>query len=303
MRDTDLYTRISGIEVPWQVSTVKVEMAKGEIIVHVERKVGAKLCCPICGRESQGYDSRRRRWHHLDTCQYKTILEADIPRVECPEHGVVATSVPWAEPNSGFTAMFKALVIDRLKKASTAAVWRLMGLSWNAIDKTMQQAVKRGLARRGEICARHLGVDETAFKTRHDYVTIVSDQDESKVLHVSSDRKKAGLKKWYESLPECYLQAIESVSILESLLSAQEKIAFDKFHVTKYLGEAVDKVRRQEHRVLMTEGHEDLKGSKHDWLYNQANMTPEKRRSFRALRESTLKTAHTWAIKELAISL
>ena len=303
MRDTDLYTRISGIEVPWQVSTVKVEMAKGEIIVHVERKVGAKLCCPICGRESQGYDSRRRRWRHLDTCQYKTILEADVPRVECPEHGVVATSVPWAEPNSGFTAMFKALVIDRLKKASTAAVWRLMGLSWNAIDRTMQQAVKRGLARRGEICARHLGVDETAFKTRHDYVTIVSDQDESKVLHVSSDRKKAGLKKWYESLPECYLQAIESVSILESLLSAQEKIAFDKFHVTKYLGEAVDKVRRQEHRVLMAEGHEDLKGSKHDWLYNQANMTPEKRRSFRALRESTLKTAHTWAIKELAISL
>ena len=303
MRDTDLYTRISGIEVPWQVSTVKVEMAKGEIIVHVERKVGAKLCCPICGRESQGYDSRRRRWRHLDTCQYKTILEADVPRVECPEHGVVATSVPWAEPNSGFTAMFKALVIDRLKKASTAAVWRLMGLSWNAIDRTMQQAVKRGLARRGEICARHLGVDETAFKTRHDYVTIVSDQDESKVLHVSSDRKKAGLKKWYESLPECYLQAIESVSILESLLSAQEKIAFDKFHVTKYLGEAVDKVRRQKHKVLMAEGHEDLKGSKHHWLYNQANMTPEKRRSFRALCESTLKTAHTWAIKELAISL
>ena len=89
MRDTDLYTRILGIEVPWQVSTVKVEMAKGEVIVQVERKVGAKLCCPTCGRESPGYDSRRRRWRHLDTCQYKTILEANVPRVECP------TSMVW----------------------------------------------------------------------------------------------------------------------------------------------------------------------------------------------------------------
>nr|VFJ46061.1 MAG: transposase [Candidatus Kentron sp. FW] len=90
---------------------------------------------------------------------------------------------------------------------------------------------------------------------------------------------------------------------LESVPGAQEKIAFDKFHVAKYLGEAVDKVRRQEHKALMAEGREDLKGSKYDWLYNQANMTPKKRRSFRALRESALKTARAWAIKELAMSL
>ena len=51
-----------------------------------------------------------------------------MPRVKCPEHGVVTTTVPWAEPNSGFTALFEALVIDWLKEASTSAVARLMGL-------------------------------------------------------------------------------------------------------------------------------------------------------------------------------
>ena len=313
MRDTDLYTRILGIEAPWQVSAVEVEMANREIVVQVERKAGEKPRCPTCGKHSPGYDSRRRRWRHLDTCQYKTILEADVPRVECPEHGVVTTSVPWAEPNSGFTAMFEALVIDWLKEATISAVSRLMGLSWNAIDGIMQRAVKRGLARRGEICAPHLGVDETAFKKRHDYVTIVSDQSAGVVLHVGSDRKKAGLKEWYESLPEHHLQAIESVSMdmwpafinatLESIPGAEEKIAFDKFHVAKYLGEAVDKVRRQEHKALMAEGREDLKGSKYDWLYNRANMSPDKRENFMALRQSTLKTARAWAIKELAMSL
>lgn len=313
MRDTDLYTQILGIKAPWQVSRVEVEMAKGEVTVHVEREAGSKLCCPTCGERAAGYDSRTRRWRHLDTCQCKTILVADVPRVKCPKHGVVTTSVPWAEPGSGFTMMFEALVIDWLKEAPTSAVSRLMGVSWNAIDRIMQQAVQRGLARRQTESVGHLGVDETAFRKRHDYVTVVSDQSTGTVLHVGEDRKKAGLKNWYESLPEHCLQAIESVSMdmwpafinatLESVPGAGEKIAFDKFHVAKYLGEAVDKVRRQEHKTLMAEGYEDLKGTKYDWLYNPQNMTRKQQRSFKALRDSTLKTARAWAIKELAMSL
>jgi transposase len=76
-----------------------------------------------------------------------------------------------------------------------------------------------------------------------------------------------------------------------------------KFHVAKYLGEAVNKVRRQEHKALMAEGYEDLKGSKYDWLYNPKNMTRKQKKRFKALRDSTLKTARAWAIKELAMSL
>ena len=313
MRDKDLYAQILGIKSPWQVADVELSVSKGEVTVQVEQEAGAKSCCPNCGKESPGYDSRRRRWRQLDTCQYKTILVADVPRVKCEEHGVVTVSVPWAEPGSGFTAMFEALVIDWLKEASTSAVSRLMGLSWNAIDGIMQRAVARGLSRREAVFPTRIGVDETAFRKRHDYVTIVSDQQEGNVLHVGSDRRKETLKAWYESLTEAQRDAIESVSMdmwpayinatLESLPEAEEKIAFDKFHVAKYLGEAVDKVRRQEHKALMAEGYEDLKGSKHDWLYNPENMTRKQKIRFKSLRDSTLKTARAWAIKELAMSL
>jgi transposase len=233
--------------------------------------------------------------------------------VKCEEHGVVTVSVPWAEPGSGFTAMFEALVIDWLKEASISAVSRLMGLSWNAIDGIMQRAVERGLSRREEVFPTQIGVDETAHRKRHDYVTIVSDQGEGSVLHVGSDRKKETLKAWYESLTQEQREAIESVSMdmwpafinatLESLTGAQQKIAFDKFHVAKHLGEAVDKVRRQEREVLMVDGYEELKGSKHHWLYNPDNMTHKQKIRFKALRDSTLKTARAWAIKELAMSL
>lgn len=313
MRDKDLYAQILGIKSPWQVADVELSVSKGEVTVQVEQEAGAKSCCPSCGKESPGYDSRRRRWRHLDTCQYKTILLADVPRVKCEEHGVVTVSVPWAEPGSGFTAMFEALVIDWLKEASTSAVSRLMGLSWNAIDGIMQRAVARGLLRREAVFPTQIGVDETAFRKRHDYVTIVSDQQEGNVLHVGSDRRKETLKAWYESLTEEQRESIQSVSMdmwpayinatLENLPEAEEKIAFDKFHVAKYLGEAVDKVRRQEHKALMAEGYEDLKGSKHDWLYNPENMTRKQKIRFKSLRDSTLKTARAWAIKELAMSL
>lgn len=313
MRDKDLYAQILGIESPWQVTEVELKSAKNEVIVHVIPKSGSKHCCPTCGEDSAGYDSRPRRWRHLDTCQYKTILVADVPRVTCKEHGVVTVSVPWAEPGSGFTALFEALVIDWLKEASISAVSRLMGLSWSAIDGIMQRAVERGLSRREERSITQIGVDETAFKKRHDYVTIVSDQGEGTVLFVGDDRKKATLKSWYAALTDERREAIESVSMdmwpafinatLESLPGAKEKIAFDKFHVAKYLGEAVNKVRRHEHKALMAEGYEDLKGSKHDWLYNPKNMTHKQKIRFKALRDSTLKTARAWAIKELAMSL
>lgn len=315
MRDKELYARILGIESPWEVSSVELALSEGEgeVVVHVEQEEGATQCCPSCGEVSPGYDSRTRRWRHLDTCQYKTILVADVPRVKCEEHGVVTVSVPWAESGSGFTAMFEALVIDWLQEASTSAVSRVMNLSWNAIDGIMQRAVERGLSRREERCVTRLGVDETAFRKRHDYVTIVSDQEAGTVLHVGSDRKKETLKDWYGGLTQEQRAAIESVSMdmwpafinatLESIPGAEEKIAFDKFHVAKYLGEAVDKVRRQEHKALMAEGYEDLKGSKYDWLYNPENMTHKQKVRFKALRESTLKTARAWAIKELAMSL
>ncbi|MCU7907339.1 MAG: transposase family protein [Candidatus Thiodiazotropha sp. (ex Lucinoma aequizonata)] len=104
-------------------------MSDGNVTVHVEQKVGTKQCCPTCEDLSSGYDTRKRSWRHLDTCQYKTILVADTPRVECKEHRVLTVSVPWTEPGTGFTAIFEALVIDWLKEASISVVSRLMGLS------------------------------------------------------------------------------------------------------------------------------------------------------------------------------
>ncbi len=185
MKDTDLYAQILGIRAPWRVAEVNLALAAGEVSVFVERDPGIVLVCPKCGREVPGYDKRQRKWRHLDTCQYKTMLIGEAPRVQCPEHGVVTVDVPWSEPGSGFTAPFEALVIDWLKDASVSAIARQMGLSWNAIDGIMGRAVARGMKRRQAEAPKHIGVDETSFRKRHDYVTIVSNLAEGRVLHVA----------------------------------------------------------------------------------------------------------------------
>jgi len=84
---------------------------------------------------------------------------------------------------------------------------------------------------------------------------------------------------------------------------ADNKTAFDKFHVAKYLGDGVDKIRRHEHRHLLQEGDQTLKGSKYQWLRNPHNMSRAQAQNFAALRDSRLKTARAWAMKEMAMDI
>jgi len=213
MRDVDLYARILGLSVPWKVTEVHLDRPAGQLVVKVALMADAVLACPHCGHASPGYDHRVRRWRHLDTCQYTTIVQAQVPRLSCPEHGVVTASVPWAEPDSGFTQLFEALVIDWLKEASIQAVARQLGLSWGAIDRIMQRAVSRGLARREAVSPQRLCVDETSFRKRHDYVTVVTDPQAGIVLHVAEDRRTESLAGFYAGLADDRRAGIEAVAM------------------------------------------------------------------------------------------
>jgi transposase len=163
MHDIGLYAAILGIKAPWQVTAVDLQLKEEEVRVIVATKPGTRWACPSCGKPCPGYDTRRRSWRHLDTCQFKTFVVADVPRVECGEHGVVQIEVPWADPSAGFTALMESLIIDWLKEASITAVSRRMRLSWHEIDGVMQRAVRRGLARRKLEAIERIGVDETSF--------------------------------------------------------------------------------------------------------------------------------------------
>jgi transposase len=196
--------------------------------------------------------------------QYRTYVIADVPRVQCEEHGVRQIEVPWSDASSRFTALFEALVIDWLREANVRAISRRLRLSWEQVAGIQSRAVKRGLARREQRPPRQIGVDETAFQKRHEYVTVVHDIDEEVVVHVADDRKQEALEGYFEALGPKACAALERVAMdmwapyiaatRAQVPNADAKIVFDKFHIAKHLGDAVDKVRRQENRELVSEG-------------------------------------------------
>lgn len=310
MRIEDFFSAALGLPRPWKVQRVDL-LGKQELFeVHVTHSGRLKLACPICGQKGPGYDSRARRWRHLDACGYQTWLVCDVPRMKCREHGVVQVAVPWAEARSRFTAPFECVVIDWLLVAPIASVAKLMRISWNAAAGIEARAVARGIERRGPAGAERIGADETSFRKRHKYVTCVYDQDRPRVLHVAIGRKRSSLESFYQSLPEEELAKIQSVAMdmhrpfidatAIHVPDAENKIAFDKFHVIKLLTGAVDQVRRDENRAFLAEGNKVLVGSKFVWLQNRKNMKPSTRARFKELQKMGLKVGRACAVKEAA---
>jgi len=313
MQSGEVFEQLLAIARPWYVGEVDLALSEQKVRVYVELGPDAITVCPECGSPCPGYDRRKRQWRHLDTMQYETLVIAEVPRVKCPDHGVHQISVPWAEDTSRFTALFEALVINWLHEASFAAVARQLRLSWDQVAGIQDRAVKRGLARRSLTSPRFIGVDETSFQKRHEYVTSVVDIDAGVVLYVADGRTQAALDGFYQMLGEAGCTEIEAVamdmwpayinSTQEHVPEADRKIVFDKFHIAMHLGDAVDKVRRQEHRALQAQGDDRLKKSKYLWLTNPANQNRKQKNAFQSLRHSELKVARAWAIKELAMTL
>ncbi|HLJ61447.1 MAG TPA: transposase family protein [bacterium] len=135
-----------------------------------------------------GYDRNPRRWRHLDTCQLQTWIEAEIPRVQCPQHGVKQIAIPWDEPGSQFTLIFERLAVDFLRECSVTGAAALLRIRWDKTWGIKARAVRRGLARRTAEPIPQLGVDEKAITKGHRYLTVVADLQRQRVLFLNDDR-------------------------------------------------------------------------------------------------------------------
>lgn len=297
-----------GLTPPWQVVRVDIDPVERTARVEVECAEN-RLPCPVCGAESRRHDGRRREWRHVDTMLYRTFVSSDLPRVRCAEHGVRQIPAPWAESGSRFTGVFESVVIALLREASFSAAARLLGLSWDEVAGIQKRAVDRGLNRRRLAPPREIGVDETSFQKRHEYVTVVNDQA-GRVLYVADGRDTAALDGFFEALGAAGCARIERVAMdmapayMRSVRAhTGAEIVFDKFHVAKMLGDAVNRVRREEHRELMRAGDDRLLRTRTLWLQNESNMTRARRAQFRELRDSELRVSRARAMRDLAMKL
>ena len=312
MRDIELYQRLLGLTAPWRVTAVAVQEASGdtplgEITVRVGWPPDVPLHCPECEAVVPGYDTRPRRWRHLNTMQWKTFIEADVPRVDCPKCGVKQVRVAWAEDGSRFTELFEAYAIQVLQAVrSKVQAQRLTALSWDQVDRVMERAVTRGVARRSLEGLRYAGLDEKSFGKGHDYVSVLHDLEGRRVLEVVPERTREATDTLWAAIPESQRLRLAAVAMdmwvpyLEATRVAvtQALIVHDKFHCAKELNKAVDLVRRREHRELQAQGEKTLTKTRYLWLKNPLNWTDRQRERLQTPKVDALKVGRAWAIKE-----
>lgn len=301
------YRALLGLDDSWKVDDVDLDLAGSQVVIRLSH-AGGNLECPECGQSCSRADSAPERiWRHLDTMQFKTEIKARIPRCRCSKCGVKTVKVPWAGKHSRFTLMFEAFAIRVLQAAANVKrAAELLDLSWDAVHSIIERAVDRGLERRELDGIYHVGVDEKSFGRGQDYVSIMTDLHANRVLEVAPERTIESCDKLWETLTEKQRSEISAVSMdmWQAFMTSAEKntpqaeVVHDKFHVSKHLNEAVDKVRRSEHKELTSEGDERLKGTRQLWLFNEENLDEDRYFELLTAMRNDLKTGRAWAIKE-----
>jgi transposase len=219
---------------------------------------------------------------------------------------VKTTAVPWAGKHSRFTLLeaFAVKVLTACSSVKRAA--ELLKLDWDTVHSIMSRAVDRGLRRRSVEEVKHVGMDEKSFLSGHNYFSVLTDLNESRVLEVVPGRTEESATELWKSLPESQRKQIKAIAMdmWPAFIQAAEQmvpkadIVFDKFHVSKHLNEAVDTVRRQEQKRLLQEDDSSLTGTRQLWLYAPRNLSEGQQSRFEQVKLSDLKTAKAWAIKE-----
>lgn len=302
------YHQLLGLEEPWQVQSVALDLEAKSVSIYLEHPKGRPVPCPQCHASCTIADhASERRWRHLDTMQFETILIARVPRADCPQCGVKTIEVTWAQRHSRFTLLFEAFVLDVLKAASSIsqASW-LTGLDWSTLHRLMQRAVERGLERRRLQSVPYLGIDEKSFGRGQSYIGLLNDLEHGAVIEVVEGRHQEAAERLFGGLSPELRQSVLAVcmdmwpAFIKSCSRhlPEALIVHDRFHISKHLNEAVDQVRRGEHRGLRRAQDQRLKGTRYLWLTNPENLSEEKASSLEALRRGKLKTGRAWSIKE-----
>lgn len=303
----DFYGQSLGLKAPWKVSGVVIDGESRQVRIRVECMAGEVWGDPESNERAEIKDWEERTWRHLDTCEFETVITAKVPRLLLKSGRTTTASVPWAEPRGRFTLSFEGHVIDLLTHCRTVrGAARMARITEDAADGVMRRAVKRGMMRRELQPLKYIGLDEKAIRKGHRYATILTDIEDNCVIDLVEDRTREAAVNLLRQLPEASTRSIQAVAMdmWPAYIGAVEQdlpraaIVFDKYHIKAHLNQAVDKVRRQEHRQLSAAGNLTLSGTKYQWLRRHEDLRQRAEADFRGLLVQDLQTGTAWALKE-----
>jgi transposase len=259
-----------------------VELSGGVLQIFVDYERGV----PIDGLPV--YDTVTRIWRHQDFFQYECEIHAQVPRVKGKDGSVRTVEVPWARPGSGFTKQFEQFAISLCQQMPIKAASRLLREHDTVLWRMVRSSVDRALERVDYSSLRRIGVDETAARRGHDYITVFVDLDERRVVYAVEGRSGVALAQFYHFLKKRGLSPSQieefscdmSPAFLSGIESAfpHSRVTLDKFHLVALLSKAVDDTRKSETKI-----YRGFKGLRFALLRNPSKLSSKETQSVEEL--------------------
>jgi transposase len=251
------------------------------------------------------------RWiRDLPCGDTRVYLEVEIRRVCCQSCGKVKQEeLAWLADNPLYTKRFAWYVGRRCRAAPIQAVARELRLDWHAVKELEKQYMREQLRRAGTPGPRVIGIDEISIKRGHRYRIVVSDLERRRVIWFGGqDRSEASMELFYQELGPKKSHKIRlavmdmwkpfRTATLKPAHAPQAAILFDKFHVLRHLGEALDKVRKAEYRRLKGKDRQFIKGQKYTLLSRREHLTLDGRQALQKLLAANKRLHTAYLLKE-----
>jgi transposase len=297
------------------IESVELGEERGEeaVIARIRPVRARRSRCSRCERRCRGYDAGdgRRRWRALDLGTVKTYLEADAPRVSCPQHGVVVAAVPWARPGARATYAFEDTCAWLAAHAAFTMVAALLRVSWRTVAAIVTRVVADLAGRTDQLAGlRRIGIDEIAHRRGHRYLTVVVDHQTGRLVWAGKGRDQAVVRRFFDALGEERAALLTHVSAdgaewihtVVTERAPQAVLGIDPFHVVAWATKALDEVRRGMWNELRRAGKTDqaasLKGSRWALVKNPEDLTGEQRGTLAGIATTNKALYRAYLLKE-----
>jgi len=298
-----------GVTPPWKLVGQRLDTSTQPNQLHIEiaAERGALFPCPVCGKASKAHDFAEFTWRHLNFFQHHCFITAKVPRTDCPEHGVLRITVPWAREGSRFTLLFEQVAMMLVREMPVLAAARIIGITDQRLWRIVEHYVGKAVQRLDLTRLKAISLDETAAKRGQTYVTVFIDLDAKNkpVIFVTPGRGKDTVAQFEAFLAEhggVPSRIVEVVCDMSGAFLAavgatfdQAAVTVDWFHVVQMFTKAVDDVRRAEAKE--TKLPKALRWA----ILKRADgrLTNVQAEALAELETSGLLTAIAWRIKEM----
>jgi transposase len=307
MRDND-WTRVLGWP-GYKVYRHEIDEAGKRLKLWVRRKRAHKhLVCSGCGKlVGEMVDSYEREIRDLPWSEYKTTVVIELYRVRCPNCGVRAERVPLLPSKAPFSKRFEDAVGQACESAAASRVAKQFGLAASTVRAIDQRYLARWAATRRKPALRQMGVDEIFLGKKQKFVTVVSNLDTGEPLWFGAERKKETLDEFFRTQLSVFQRGAVCAACVDMWNPFRQsieqwlpqcRIVYDKFHIMKHAGEAVDEVRRQEFFRKGGPARELVKGKRWLLLTRWMHLTAHKKQQLNGLFAINRRIFKAYLLKE-----